>query len=168
MILRVQVGFLGGEMDRKKLDIVLSTIFIIASIIILTNDNLVEGGAESELGSMFLPRVVAVLIIIFSAAVGLGAVQRLCAREDMDEHEWIDTTGMGGIVLYVGIFVAYWLLVPLVGFLIATPFVMFAIAVLLGGRSWLAISLMSVLTPMAVYYASLDFLRVFLPVWSLS
>ncbi len=155
-------------MDRRKLDIVMSAVLIIASIIILTDETLVEGGVESELGSMFLPRIIATLIIIFSATIGITSLRRLLIKADTEDCEKIDIEGFSGILVYIGIFIAYWFLVPITGFLVTTPFVMFSIAVLLGGRRWIPIITMSVVTPVIVYYGSLHFLRVFLPVWNLS
>ncbi|RBW48490.1 tripartite tricarboxylate transporter TctB family protein [Marinobacter sp. F3R11] len=155
-------------MDRRKLDVILSAVLITTSIIILTNDSLVEGGVESELGSMFLPRVIAALIIIFSASIGISSVRGLLMKAEASDCERLDVAGFSGIFLYIGIFVAYWFLVPLAGFLITTPFVMFAIALLLGGRNWIPIITMSVVTPVIIYYGSLHFLRVYLPVWNLS
>jgi len=155
-------------MDRRKLDIVMSSVLISVAIIILTNDNLVVGGVESELGSLFLPRMVAGLMIVFSAIIAISSIIRLSMKSEKDECEQIDIDGFSGILLYIGIFVAYWLLVPYVGFLVATPFVMLAIAVLLGGRNWIPIVTMSVVTPFVIYYGSLNFLRVFLPAWNLS
>ncbi|MBQ0783899.1 MAG: tripartite tricarboxylate transporter TctB family protein, partial [Amphritea sp.] len=64
-------------MDRRIIDIGFSTFLIIVSLIILTNDNLVEGGAESDLGSMFLPRVVAGLIILFAATIAIQSLRKL-------------------------------------------------------------------------------------------
>ena len=155
-------------MDRRKIDVVLSTLLIIVSLIVLTNDNLVEGGVETELGSMFLPRIIAGLMIIFSVSMAVPSLLKLVRNVDQEENEAIDTTGFLGVLYYISIFVAYWLLVPVVGFLVATPFVMFGIAVLLGGRNWVPMVLMSVITPVLVFYGALYFLRVFLPIWALS
>jgi len=154
-------------MDRRKIDVVLATILIIISVIILTNDSLVEGGAESDLGSMFLPRVVAVLMIVFSATIAFQSLKHLSTGARAEGHEIIITTGFSGIFLYIGIFVAYWFAMPYVGFLVTTPIVMIAVAVLLGGRSWLPILATSVITPTIVFYVSREFLRVYLPTWNL-
>ncbi|WP_461536741.1 tripartite tricarboxylate transporter TctB family protein [Spongorhabdus nitratireducens] len=155
-------------MDRRKIDVVLSTLLIIISVIILTNDNLVEGGVETELGSMFLPRIVAGLIIIFAAVMGIESLLKLLRQAKQEESEIIVTQGFSGVLVYIGIFIAYWLAVPHVGFLVATPFVMFSVAVLLGGRNWIPITLVSVITPLLIFYGSSHFLRVYLPTWTLS
>ncbi len=155
-------------MDRRKIDIVMTSILIIASIIILTNDGLSEGGVETDLGSLFLPRIVAGLIIVFSATIGIQAILKLHRKAELEAVEKISTDGFLGVNIYVGIFIAYWFLVPYLGFLLTTPFVMFAIAVLLNGRNWLAIGAMSIITPLLIFYGSIHFLRVYLPTWSIT
>jgi hypothetical protein len=135
-------------------------------LIILTNDNLVEGGAESDLGSMFLPRTVAGLIIIFSATIAIQSLRKLSKGSQIEDLELISTDGFSGILIYIGIFIAYWLAVPYVGFLVATPFIMIAVAMLLGGRNWVPIIAMSVITPVLIDYGSKEFLRVYLPTWA--
>ncbi|WP_421868377.1 tripartite tricarboxylate transporter TctB family protein [Motiliproteus sp.] len=155
-------------MDRRKIDVGLSTFLIIIAVIILTNDNLVEGGAETDLGSMFLPRIVAGLIIAFAATIGIQSLKSLLSGAKAEGSEEIITDGFGGIFVYIGIFVGYWLAVPHLGFLITTPIVMLAIAILLGGRNWVPMITISVITPVLIFYGSREFLRVFLPTWTLT
>ncbi|WP_315982062.1 tripartite tricarboxylate transporter TctB family protein [Aliamphritea spongicola] len=69
----------------------------------------------------------------------------------MEDKELIVTNGYGGIFIYIGIFIAYWLLVPVLGFLVTTPFVMFSVALLLGGRNWIPITAVSVITPILIF-----------------
>ncbi|MEH6629114.1 MAG: tripartite tricarboxylate transporter TctB family protein [Motiliproteus sp.] len=154
-------------MDRRKVDVVLSAFLTTVSVIILTNDNLVEGGAESDLGSMFLPRVVASLMILFAATIAIQSLRKLATGTTPEGQEIIITDGFSGIFIYIGIFIAYWLTVPYVGFLVATPFIMLAVAILLGGRNWAPIIATSVITPVLIYYGSKEFLRVYLPTWTL-
>lgn len=155
-------------MNRQKFDVAFTSLLIGMAIVILTSNTLVEGGVETEFGSMFLPRVVAVLIILFSAAMGLPSLLKLLKGATPAEHERIDSTGFWGIGLYLLILFAYWFAMPYIGFLIATPLAMFSIALLLGGRNWVAMVALSVITTLIVYYGGSTFLRVFLPTWSLS
>lgn len=155
-------------MDRRKVDIVVMTALIIASLIILVDDSLSEGGVETEFGSLFLPRIVAVFIIIFATTIACSSLLKLWAKRKITEGETIALNGFLGVNIYIGLFIAYWFVVPYIGFLIATPFVMFCIALLLGGRNWIPMALMSILVPILVFYGSNHFLRVFLPTWSLS
>lgn len=154
-------------MDRRKIDIGLAAFLTTVSVMILTNNNLVEGGAESGLGSMFLPRVVAGLIIIFSLAIAIQSLRKLAKDMKPEGRDVIPVDGFSGIFIYIGIFTTYWFSVPYVGFLVATPFIMLAIAILLGGRNWVPIIATSVITPILIYYGSREFLRVYLPTWAL-
>ncbi|WP_432474614.1 tripartite tricarboxylate transporter TctB family protein [Amphritea sp. HPY] len=154
-------------MDRRKIDVVLSTFLIIISVIILTNDNLAEGGAESDLGIMFLPRVVAGFMMIFAATIAFQSFSKLSKGAELEGPELVITNGYSGIFIYIGIFVAYWLAVPHLGFMVTTPFIMLGVAVLLGGRNWIPLIAMSVITPVLIYYGSREFLRVYLPTWTL-
>jgi putative tricarboxylic transport membrane protein len=153
--------------DRRKIDVVLSTLLIIASVIILTDDSLAEGGAESDLGILFLPRVVAGLMIFFAGTIAIQSFIKLSSRAELQDMEKISTAGFSGIFIYIGIFIAYWLAVPHLGFMVTTPLVMLSVAVLLGGRNWLPLISLSVITPVLIYYGSREFLRVYLPTWSL-
>jgi len=155
-------------MNRRKVDVVLSAILITVSLIILTNDGLVEGGMETELGSMFVPRIIAFFILLFSGTIGVQSLLKMRKNKELELVEYIDTTGFGGVAIYFGIFILYWLVVPYLGFIVATPFTIFSIAYLLGGRSWVPIGLLSVVTPIIIYYGCSQYLRVFLPTWSLS
>jgi len=53
------------------------------------------------------------------------------------------------------------------GFVVATPVVIFAIGVLLQGRNWAVMAAVSIITPLVIFYACQNYLRVFLPSWSL-
>ncbi len=155
-------------MNRRKIDVGLSAILITVSMIILTNDHLTKGGMETELGSMFVPRLIAVCIILFSGILGVQALVKLGRRKELELTEVIETNGFAGVGIYFLIFILYWLAVPHIGFLVATPFTVFAVAYLLGGRSWLPMIGISIITPIFIYYGCSQYLRVFLPTWSLS
>ncbi len=155
-------------MNRRKIDVVFSAILILVSLVILTNDGLVEGGMETELGSMFVPRVIAFFILIFSFTIGAQAILKLRRGDELQLVENIDTRGFGGVGIYFSIFVLYWLAAPFLGFIIATPFVIGSVAYLLGGRRLIPIGILSIITPVLIYYGCSLYLRVFLPPWSLS
>ena len=154
-------------MDRRKADVVIGSILIAMSIFILTNDNLVVGGVETDLGSMFLPRLLAVFIMAFSLTIVWDAFRKLQQGESLQKHEVIDTRGYSGIAIYVGIFTTYWYLVEILGFIFCTPFAMVGIMLLLGGRNWKVMLPLAIIAPVLVYYGCYNYLRVMLPVWSL-
>ncbi|MGH1427382.1 MAG: tripartite tricarboxylate transporter TctB family protein [Arenicella sp.] len=156
-------------MDRRKIDVVVTSLLIMGGIIILTNDNLSSGGIEAtSLGSLFLPRLVAIFLIVFSAFIGLQSLMKIRTKQVQLDDEKISLAGFMGVNIYVALFIAYWFLTPYVGFLIATPFIMLAIAFLLGGKNWWAMIAVSLITTCLVFYGCKHFLRVFLPTWSLS
>lgn len=157
-----------GSMDRRIIDVVFTTALIIASVVILVDNNLVVGGVETDLGSLLLPRLVAMAIIAFSVLIGVPSLLKLLWNESQSILETIDTEGFFGVGLYIVILAAYWYFLPITGFQVTTPVAMFAIAVMLGGRSWWVMAVVSVAVPTIVYYGCSNFLRVFLPVWNLS
>ncbi len=155
-------------MDKPRVDVAFASAIILISILILSNDALVEGGAQTELGPLFLPRIVAAVMILLSLGIGLPALLGIVRRSGTvhpDEGGARDAFGVG---LYLAILLGYWAVMPWVGFLVATPAAMMAIGWLLGARKWAAMLAISLITPLVIDYGSRTFLRVFLPVWSLS
>lgn len=154
-------------MNRRYLDVGVGSALITASILILTLEGLAKGGVETELGSMFMPRMVAGFILIFSALIAIPSLRQILTGDPLAPQEAIRTNGLGGVVIYIGIFAAYWWFLPIVGFIFATPVAMFIIAVLLGGRSWLTMALVSIILPVLIFYGAREMIRVYLPEWSL-
>ena len=154
-------------MNRRYIDVVLCSALIIGAILILTLDGLAQGGVETLLGSMLMPRIVAGLILIFAAMIGVSSLRQILADTPLAPQEWVDTNGLGGVLIYLAIFVAYWWFMPMVGFVVATSIAMFAIATLLGGRSWLAMACVSIILPLVTFYGCRELIRVYLPEWSL-
>ncbi len=155
-------------MDKPRVDMAFSSTIILISILILSNDALVEGGVQTELGSLFLPRIVAVLMIIFALGMGLPALLGILRTTRRTSSPWAGAQDAIGVILYLAILLAYWLAMPLVGFVVATPVAMLAIGRLLGARKWWPMLAVSIITPLVIDSGSRAFLRVFLPVWSLS
>lgn len=154
-------------MDRRRIDVGLASALLIAALAVLTMDGFVVGGVEAELGSMFVPRMVAGFIALFALMIGIPSLTSLLQQRPPAAEEWIGTDGLGGAGLYVLIFFGYWWALPLVGFLVATPVVIFAIGLLLQGRNWIALAAVSVITPLIIFHVCQDLLRVYLPTWSL-
>lgn len=154
-------------MDRRKIDVGLASTLLIAALAVLAMDGFVVGGVETELGLMFVPRMVAGFIALFSLMIGIPSLIGLLQQRSSAREEWIRTDGLGGVGIYVLIFFGYWWALPYVGFLVATPVVIFAIGLLLQGRNWIAMTAVSVITPLIIFYACQEFLRVYLPGWSL-
>lgn len=153
-------------MTRRHLDVILCSVLLVVSVLILTLDGLAQGGVETQLGSMLMPRVVAALIILFSLMIGLPSLRRIVQDRPLFPGEVIDTEGLEGVAIYIAIFAAYWWALPVLGFLVSTPAVILAVAVLLGGRSWVPMIAMSLITPAVIFYGCRELIRVYLPEWS--
>ena len=155
-------------MDKPRVDLAFASTVILIAILVLGNDALVEGGAQTELGPLFLPRIVATVMILLSLGIGLPALLGIVRRSGTalpDEGGARDAVGVG---LYLTILLSYWAAMPWVGFMVVTPAAMLAIGWLLGARRWAPMLAISLITPLVIDYGSRTFLRVFLPVWSLS
>lgn len=146
----------------------MSATLITISLIILFRNGLAKGGMETDLGSMFLPRIIAVFILLFSGTIGAQALLALHRHTPLTLGEHIDTTGFMGVGIYFGIFILYWLLAPHLGFLVTTPGIVFAIAYLLGGRCWWKMAAVAMAITLLISYGCSEYLRVYLPTWSLS
>ena len=64
-------------MTRRHLDVIVCSILILGSVLILTLDGLAQGGVETQLGSLLMPRAVAVLIILFSLMIAIPSLLSL-------------------------------------------------------------------------------------------
>jgi len=153
--------------DRRKIDCVISSMLIVVAITILTSNNLVEGGVESSLGSMTLPRIVAAMMLIMTLIIGGQALWSILKSAKSDE-DVVETKGLLNVSLYIASFAIYWWLMPIFGFLICTPVMMLAIAALLACENWRAMIMLSVIVPFIIFYGSRHFLHVYLPTFNLS
>lgn len=156
-----------GTLDKRKAELAASILIIIISAFIILNDNLVEGGVETDLGSMFLPRFLACIMIFLSLFMGFGAIKKIIKERAVSENETIDLNGFSGIFYYVSILVLYWLLMPYIGFMVSTFLVMLSVAFLLGAKSWVKIVIMSLVISVMINYGAKEFLYVYLPTWNL-
>lgn len=154
-------------MDKRKAELITSLFLILISIFILVNDNLVQGGVETDLGSMFLPRFIAIVIILFSTAIGFKSFKEILKEKKASGDDLISLEGYSGIFLYLGAVFMYWLIMPYIGFMLSTVLVMAFVSFLLGGRNWLVIIIMSLVVSISIDYGSKEFLHVYLPAWNL-
>lgn len=149
-------------MDKRKAELAASILIIFISAFIIFNDNLVEGGVETDLGSMFLPRSLAYLMIFLALSMGYKSLKKI-----VDESETIDIRGFSGVFYYIGILFFYWLTMPYIGFMVSTFLVMISVAFLLGAKSWVRVIVMSIFLSAIIQYGAKDFLYVYLPTWNL-
>lgn len=158
-----------GKLDKRKAEFFVSLLLMFFSIFILVSDELVEGGVETDLGSMFLPRFVAVIIIIFSLSIGVNSLKEMKKEKEkeINSNNYISLKGYSGIFLYLLSVFAYWLIMPYMGFMISTILVMIFIAFLLGGKKWHKIIIIFSFIAISINYGTKEFLHVYLPAWNL-
>ncbi len=157
-------------MDKRKAEMFLSSILIVLSVFILTSNNLVEGGVETDLGSLFLPRSVALIMIALSIMMGWPAVKSFMKKHPINKDELIATEGFSGVLLYMIAMVGYWLAMPYVGFMFSTVAVMVFVAYVFGCSSlqdWFKVVLMALVIAIGIDYGTKHFLRVYLPSFEL-
>lgn len=150
-------------MDKRKAEIYISLFLIIISMVILVNDNLVEGGVESDLGSLFLPRVVAVILIALSLSMGMKAINEIKKEKRVNAENLINKEGFSGVFIYLAIIFFYWLSMPYIGFLISTIITMLLVAKLLNAQQWLKVIAMTLIVAVSINYGAKEFLHVYLP-----
>lgn len=150
-------------MDKRKAEIFISLFLIIISLFILINDNLVEGGVESDLGSLFLPRIVAVILIALSISMGMSSIKSIIKDKKISTDDFINKDGFSGVFLYFGIIFFYWLSMPYIGFLVSTIITMLLVAKLLKAKQWTKVILMTLVVAVAINYGAKEFLHVYLP-----
>lgn len=154
-------------MDKRKAELAASILIIFISAFIILNDNLVEGGVETDLGSMFLPRSLAYLMILLALSMGYKSLKKIVQQKAVDANEIIDINGFSGVFYYVGILFFYWLMMPYLGFMVSTFLVMVSVAFLLGARNWVRVIVMSIFLSSIIQYGAKEFLYVYLPTWNL-
>lgn len=157
-------------MSKPKLELCFALIMIGISISILFSDNLVEGGIETDLGSLFLPRVIAVIMIFLSIMIGRTSLNSIIAERKTQHRDVIELDGFSGVLLYVAALIAYWFALSYLGFVLSTLAVMLFVAYLFGARgatAWIKVVLMSVVVTVGVDYGAREFLRVYLPPFNL-
>lgn len=157
-------------MSKPKLELCFALVMIGMSMFILFSDNLVEGGIETDLGSLFLPRVVAVIMVFLSVMIARTSLNSIIVQRKTQHHEVIDLEGFSGVFLYIFTMVAYWLALSYFGFVLSTLAAMLFVAYIFGARgvkAWIKVVLMSAVVTFGVDYGAKEFLRVYLPPFNL-
>src|SRR5690625_7919955 len=73
-------------MQKHKSDLLLATLLWVASLYILLFDDFIEGGLETDLGSLFLPRAAALVVAVLALFIGGPAIKALRAEHGQSDH----------------------------------------------------------------------------------
>ena len=147
-------------MQRRTIELTVMFLLVLVSLSILfLGKSMVDGGMESGMSPLFLPRIIAVLMLVFCT---------------MGIYEAVKKQGAGGletdlvsVAKHIGIFFIYFFVLPYIGFMVATSVMMFVIMYQMGGRNLLVMAVVSISGSVIIYYAGYHLLKVLLPVGSL-
>lgn len=157
-------------MNKERSDIILSLLLIAVSAYILLSDGFVQGGLETDLGSVFLPRTVAVIMVLLSLSIIGTAVRAGRANIQKKELQTKPQLGYSGAILYMLAIVGYWLILPYLGFLISSVLAMLFVAYIFNCKgivNWLKVLVMALVICIGLDYGTKAYLRVYLPTFSL-
>src|SRR5690625_7399453 len=73
-------------MQKHRSDLLLATLLWVASLYILLFDDFIEGGLETDLGSLFLPRAAALVVAVLALFIGGPAIKALRAEHGQSDH----------------------------------------------------------------------------------
>jgi putative tricarboxylic transport membrane protein len=114
----------------------------------------------NTLGADFMPWVLTICLLLLSVLLLVQSLLKRSAEEEADKISPQQILGMA--VLFV-IFVAYIVLMNMVGYLVVTPFFIFAMMVISGSRRWAEMVISSVVVTAFVYLVFQFVFRVQLP-----
>ena len=156
-------------MRKYKQDLIMGVVFLFLSLfLIIATDHFISGGIATGIKSSFFPRLSMGIIAVVSVALILSSVHKM--RNITPENAGIKTgvpsekVSDRNMILFAAILVAYIVSLYLIGFLLATPILIDTLMFLLGGRRFVLISLLSIITPIVFYYVCLHFMKLILPV----
>ncbi|MGH2626934.1 MAG: tripartite tricarboxylate transporter TctB family protein [Anaerolineales bacterium] len=115
------------------------------------------GFAPDRLGPTFFPRLLAGAL----ALLALTLIARAAA--DRSERPPLPPARIGVLIGVTGLTAAYALLLPLVGFLLATPVLIGAVIALMGLREWRPLLVTAIAVTVVLYLVFARFLHVLLP-----
>ena len=154
----------------RKVDLFIGTISSIIFLFFLMNiDKFVYGGIPGSISPVLLPKLITMLIVFLSIImVGISLFKNNNIKDNINKKvksltDEDQIVSQKFIALYIGILFSYFLLLYLFGFMLSTPFVMFAIMFILGGRNMKVILPLVIICPPLLYYLCYHFLRVMLP-----
>ena len=121
-----------------KGDLVFSILIFIGALLLLWVTFGFEQGsalAGAKVGPTFWPRVLLGALLLCSAIVSVGTIRRIAREKAWGEKLLTLDRGKVRFFAAIGLSVAYFLLLPLIGFILSTPPFMMAFMLLLGEKS---------------------------------
>ena len=148
----------------------IGTISSVIFLLFLINiDTFVYGGIPGTISPVLLPKLITTVILLLSLImVGTSLFKNKNLNDTVNKKveavtDDDEVVNQKFIALSIGILFSYFLLLYVFGFMLSTPFVMFAIMFILGGRNMKVILPLVIICPPSLYYLCYHFLRVMLP-----
>ena len=143
-------------MNKKVLDIIYGTVFFLFSIFcfLYLIPNQVRVNASYAVGPDTFPKITAAIFglagffIAFNKFIGLADKSVLWSKKSYT----IDWKSILKQVGFVAIFIAYILLMPFIGFIIASSIFVFCMFYYFGSRTLIKNIILSVIFPLIVYF----------------
>ena len=142
----------------RRADLVIGLgLLVFAAVYFQQSFAITRGFASDRLGPAFFPRLLAAALAVLAITLIVRAV---AGRSDPTRPPAVR---LRVLLAVLGLLVAYALLLPWAGFLLATPVLLGAVIWLLGDRSWLSLAGTAVGTTAVLYLAFGRALHVLLP-----
>ncbi|WP_431801096.1 tripartite tricarboxylate transporter TctB family protein [Halobacillus andaensis] len=161
--------------ENKLVDLYSSVILIVFSIVLFSSTFTFQRLTVSQIGSDFAPRIVAVLLFVLSVVLLIQAALKLKAEKtDQVEHHQAaeeskqvqEKPNYWRVLLSIGLIVVYLALMTFLGFLITTAVYLFCQFYLMApetNRTPLALSLISTIITVVVYFTFKEVFNLMLP-----
>lgn len=136
-------------MTNKQRDLLCSILFLACGIFVLMQSGAIKPIMEKDLGSGYMPKIIAAAIIVLS---GIKLIQTLVSGKTAAKTQSDDD--LGGGLMTIAALSAYVLLFNKLGFILSTGLYLFAQILLLSSEKNRNIKLfaaISVITPVIVY-----------------
>ncbi len=146
----------------RKISIITSGIFIAISVFIILMARTFPEGSNGVVGPGFFPIILACIVILLSCIQIYNSTVRPSQEERENKVNLLSNQSIR-VWISMGITVAYFVLMYLVGFMISTPIFLFVALLYFKVKSWPVRILVPILTTAAVYVIFTVLLYVQLP-----
>ncbi|MCI8648973.1 MAG: tripartite tricarboxylate transporter TctB family protein [Anaerotruncus sp.] len=145
----------------RKISIITSGIFIAISVFIFFMARTFPAGTNGALGPGFFPMALACIVTLLSAI----QIYNSSVRPSEAEQQPADLLSKQSIRVWVslGVLILYFIVMQLVGFILATPIFLFVMLIYFQVKNWVARIAVPLCTTAAVYFIFTTLLLVQLP-----
>ncbi|MCG8567381.1 MAG: tripartite tricarboxylate transporter TctB family protein [Desulfobacterales bacterium] len=145
-------------------DIIIGFIlFMISFPFLLNMHHFVSGGTHSAVSPLSFPRFVMVLVVILSLVLMVTGFLSKPTADPQAKEKASAPVNQVNTLIYLGLLFLYLILLHYVGFVIATPIIMVAVAYILNGRNFKVMIPGFIAFSVILYYVALKLMKIMLP-----